>query len=179
MSKFLVDVADSGDGVRDFRAKQFLITLAQPEHRLFDGTFGDTQNGGDFRLRSRFFFVGEKRLQARELRGAAFGGVFLPQVLEHTVQECECPLLIVHLIGAAIPGRKEGCGGFATKVIKPDGRVTATAFRGGGVLPLVDEEILQRREQVRAKPAALLAHGLKVASCQDAGKESLHEIPSL
>ena len=86
MSKFLVDVADGGDGVRDFRAKQFLITLAQPEHRLFDGAFREAQLGGDLCLRPRFLFIGEKRPQAREVRGAAFGGVFLSQLFEYTLQ---------------------------------------------------------------------------------------------
>ena len=48
--QFLVDIAQRDNRLRHFGAKQFLMALAQPKHRLLHCAFGDAQVGRDLRL---------------------------------------------------------------------------------------------------------------------------------
>jgi hypothetical protein len=57
--------------------------------------------------------------------------------------------------------------------------MTPTALRGFRFVSLIDEEVLERNEQVATQSALVPAHGLEVSTFQPPRKKTLGKIPCL
>ena len=76
MAEFFVEFAWIGNGLRQFRAKEFSESLPQPIDRGSDGPFGHAQGGGYSGILALLDFTGQERLECVERGGVAAVSVF-------------------------------------------------------------------------------------------------------
>jgi hypothetical protein len=63
---FVLHLAGTGDGVRNFGAEHFAVTLSQTMHRHFYRALVCAQPRGDFRVTNRPAHLGQRRFQLLE-----------------------------------------------------------------------------------------------------------------
>ena len=73
-------------------------------------------------------------------------------------------------------GRQHRCLGFRQMILDRDELTAATSLERSGPFILIEQKILQRSQQERAKPALLLIRAGQCVLLKQMGEETLDEI---
>src|SRR5262249_34862280 len=121
----------------------------------FDSPFGNAKLLGQLPQRRGAGLTGEEDLQHLEVSELARGLVFLAQLSECAVEQCEGPAALENPSGRAVIGRLAQVALFAIAEIDRKNLPTAAALLGRGLVPLLRSKAGNGGQQERTKAAAL------------------------
>jgi hypothetical protein len=163
----------------DFRSNEFAIALAQPVHFHRDGI------NRDFQLH-RYGVVGaiagrsrEKNFQVVELAGFPGGGELLPQSRQRPCEQGQGPAVLENLFCGHGGIRFQKIKLLGVVIVQGNECLTAPAFFGRGLVPLVGKKVIESRQEKRAELSLQRADIFEKASLEQMGKESLGQILSI
>ena len=102
--------------------------------------------------------------------------VFIPQGVEHLIQKRHGPLSLEVALGSHLVARFELITRLGTLLVERDDRLSSATFAGVRSVPVVGQEILQRRQQEGAKSPQLRIDAFQPTFLQKLGEKRLREV---
>lgn len=172
----VVDVMRRCDGIRNAPRQGVAVATAETMDGYLDGRRCHVQFASGVGMRSRVIRHDEERSEALEQRLIAGGHVLSAQVLEDGCEQGETPLAIVETLRCLRVRESTLITTLGGDDVDRQCGMTTSALHRQRAVALIEEKVLARRQQKRAKPSAAAVGVTDVALLDQAREESLGEI---
>ncbi len=176
MPEFRVGFGRVGEGVGNFLAQNFAVTLAQTVNGDFDGHDGHVQFGGDARVGQSVGVIQQAGAEAVEQFGLAAQFEFLAQPPPGAVEQGQGETAVELAVGGAFVRRFECQSRLGVLGVERNQFHRATALERGGIAVRVMKMMIERGEQKCAKAAAAGIGVLEQAAFEQVREETLGQI---
>lgn len=139
-------------------AEQFAITLAQPQHGHFDRALAHAEARRDFRIRVGVWIAEQIHLQGFEPVRVTVCLALRFKPIEHAVQKRHGPAAFEDAFGIERVCRFKFVAFLCFGGVEGNGRLSAAAFEGVGLLPFVAKVMVEGGAQERAEAAFFAPH---------------------
>lgn len=176
MPDFIVNLGCAADGAADFGANLDAKFFAQTSRRYTGCAFAQTQSRGGRAIVAPTRISGDERLQGFKKLKLTGGDIFLPQLLQHNLQENRSPPPFENPCRVLRVGRFKSQPGFGFADIYRNVNLPAATFLRVLPIALVLDVIIQASQQKGTEFALFRLHVAKSVSVQQVGEKSLGEV---
>jgi len=176
VAQFRFDLVGARYRMRNLVPEQFAVSLTQPMHRRFDGTFTETERPRQFIVGLRCSLTHQARIQCSKQFGLAFFDVLFAKPIEHLFEQSHSPSALKMLLGRFVIGRLAGISGFCRVKLKGQHGRPATPFLGTRLVPFIRQKMGHRREQKSAESSLLPVSAADPMMLQKPREEFLRQV---